>query len=620
MANISDKTNMSNHTGVVNESGVAGANWISQINAGGTVYDIATHHGITFREGSGGATTTWNGLSDIEVVIPSITDIVQTPIEFVGVVGANGEIDWQNGHSAPAKAGNLVFIASDCTFNSIACEAGDMAIYDGTKWNIVSGENQVKITGTTNGDIKDGNRTVVAVGSVKDVLEVEGKALALTLDYVDLNTNHLTVTKDLGDAYIAVDFGDMTVDSTYIKLTYAGDKDAMDISKDVDLDIPTQLTDGTVTLTNADSLIKDVNFGTFNAGTLPSFSKNESTTWSVSGGTLSKIDAGDDFVSSVSIDDITFVDGADGDGKSIKMLTDLVAGNNGGTFFTDIHSTSEDETANLTIEGYITPEGGVNTKYVTGLKEGSPLKGITGGGITLDNTGSDFATGFGAAVPGDGGEVLSKVTLAANNETSVLNAASVTDHVLSFGSTKVTSDAKLSYESKSLTKGKYKYTAPTGVAGEFTTGGFEKVANKDYTFGTAMETTYSSTPVFKKLNTPALTVETASYQINDDNMKTTVPANAFVSTASTGTLPSLTGQKATPVKVTGTVNTALTTETKSLNVLADGLTSITLPGAYRLESGAKGDGVSLEVGKAGELADFNASVNLKGYVTDVKIQ
>ena len=611
MANIKPNENVAD---LHNGAGVT--NWISQINAGGTVYDIATHHGITFREGNGGATTTWNGLTDLEIIIPSITDIVQTPIEFAGTVDKDGKITWNAGHGEDPAVGNLVFVTADCTFDEKPCEAGDMAIYDGTKWNVVSGENQVELAGTTDKD----NRLTIAVGAVQDVLTVEGKKLALTLDYADLNNNHLKVTKDTGEAGITVDFGDMTVDSTYIKLTYAGDKDAMNISKDVNLDIPTQLTDGTVNLTNADSLIKDVDFGTFDAGTLPSFSKNESTTWSVSGGALNKIDGGTDFVSSVSINDITFVDGADGDGKSIKMLTDLVAGNNGGIFVTDIHSTREGETADLTIEGYIAPEGGVGVKYVTGLKEGSPLKGITEGGITLDNTGSDFATGFGAAVTGDGGEVLSKVTLAANNETSVLNTASVTDHVLSFGSTKVTSGASLSYESKSLTKGKYKYTAPTGVAGEFTTGGFTQVANKDYTFGTEKETTYSSTPVFKKLNTPALTVETASYQINHTNMKTTVPAGAFVSTASVGTLPSLTGQKATPVKVTGTVNTALTTVSTPLHVLADGLTTITLPGEYTLESGAKGDGVSLEVGKAGELADVNASVNLMGYVTDVKIQ
>ncbi len=489
-----------------------------------------------------------------------------------------------------------------------------MAIFDGEKWNIVTGENQVQLVGTTD----ENNKLTIAVGSAKDVLTVEGKTLALTLDYTDLNT-HLNVTKDTGEHAIGVDFGDMTVDSTYIKLTYEGDKEAISISKDVNIDLPTQLTDGTVTLQNADNLIKEVDFGTFDAGTLPSFSKNQATTWNVSGGSLTKIDGGTDFVSSVKINNITFVDGAEGDGESLKMLTNLVAGKNGETFVTDIHSTGEGETADLTIEGYIAPEGGLSAQYVTGLKDGSPLKGITPGGIKLAD-GTDFATGFGAAVAGDGGEVLSKVSLTANNETSVFNSASVTDHVLSFGSTKVTSGASLSFESKSLNKGKYEYTAPTAVAGEFTKAGFTQVANKDYTFGTAKETTYSADHILKKLNTPALTVETASYQINHTNMKTTVPADSFVSTATSGTLPTWTGQKATPVKVTGTVNTALTTVSTPLHILADGLTSITLPGEYKLESGAKGDGVSLEVGKAGELADVNASVNLGGYVTDVKIQ
>lgn len=591
--------------------GVAVNNWISQINAGGTVYDIATHHNITFVEGQG-TRTIWNGLSDIEVFIPSITDIIQTPIEFAGTV-KDGNIDWKDGYGAPAKAGNLVFITNDCEFEGVACEAGDMAIYDGAKWNIVSGENQVQLVGTTD----ENNKLTIAVGSSKDVLKVEGKTLALTLDYVDLN-KHLNVTKDTGEHSIAVDFGDMTVDSTYIKLTYVGDKEAISISNDVDIDLPTQLENGTVTLTNADNLIKEVNFGIFDAGTLPSFSKNQSTTWNVSGGALNKIKGGDDFVSSVKINNVTFVDGVEGDGESLKMLTNLVAGTDGQTFITNIHPTGENETADLTIEGYIVPEGGVDAKYVTGLKEGSPLKGITEGGIELAD-GTDFATGFGAAISGDGGEVLSKVSLNANNKTRVFNSASVTDHVLSFGSTEVTSDASLSFESKSLNKGKYKYTAPTAVAGEFKTSGFTQVP-KDYTFDKAKETTYSATPVFKKLNTPALTVETASYQINHTNMKTTVPADSFVSTATTGTLPSWSGQEATPVKVTGTVNTALTTVSKSLHVLADNVNSITLPGEYKLEEGAAGDNVSLEVGKAGELIDVNASVKLKGYVTDVKIQ
>jgi hypothetical protein len=67
MANISSKETLLH-------GGAEVTNWISQINAGGTVYDIATHHSITFKDGNGGAETVWNGLTDLEVVIPSIAD------------------------------------------------------------------------------------------------------------------------------------------------------------------------------------------------------------------------------------------------------------------------------------------------------------------------------------------------------------------------------------------------------------------------------------------------------------------------------------------------------------------------------------------------------------------
>ena len=73
--NIVDKTNLTTHTGVtVDETKVASKNWISQINAGGTVYDIATHHSIKFQDGKDGAVTEWNGLTDLEIVIPTIKD------------------------------------------------------------------------------------------------------------------------------------------------------------------------------------------------------------------------------------------------------------------------------------------------------------------------------------------------------------------------------------------------------------------------------------------------------------------------------------------------------------------------------------------------------------------
>ena len=82
------KNNVSDHVSKTSE------NWISQINAGNVTYDIATHHSITFKDGKGDTTgVEWNGLSDLEIVIPSITDIVQSPIEFAGTVAGGKVID-----------------------------------------------------------------------------------------------------------------------------------------------------------------------------------------------------------------------------------------------------------------------------------------------------------------------------------------------------------------------------------------------------------------------------------------------------------------------------------------------------------------------------------------------
>ena len=152
--NISDNTNLGGHVNL-NEDNTL--NWISQINAGGKVYDIATHHGITFKDGSGDKTgVRWNGLTDLEIIIPNISDLIQNPIDFVGTVGADGTINRNDGKT-DASIGDLIFITADVEFEGNACEAGDMAIYDGTNWNIVSGENQVTITGTNNTKISDDN-------------------------------------------------------------------------------------------------------------------------------------------------------------------------------------------------------------------------------------------------------------------------------------------------------------------------------------------------------------------------------------------------------------------------------------------------------------------------------
>ena len=593
--------------------GTAVTNWISQINAGGQVYDIATHHNIKFYDGKGDKTgTTWNGLSDLEIVIPSITDIVQSPIEFAGTVGADGKVTWNAEHTDGPKTGYLVFVTANCTFAGQACEAGDMAIYDGAKWNIVSGENQVKIVGATQEDITSDNRTVVKVGAAKDVLVVEGKALSLTLDYSDLNTNHLTVTK--GED-VDVEFDTMTVGSVGIKLNKAADV-ATPIGEVKDFQRATALANGTVKLENATGLASNLNLGTFDQGTQTTSQKNSALDLVVTGGdlTLSSKQASGEFVDSVEIKAVEFADATLGEAGSIHMVTDIVAGK-GQSFVNGIHKTKTDEgeTADLTIEGYMKAKDGV--QFVEKLEgDLSPVTSISEGSIELITSGTDFVTGFGTESP-TSGDVVSSVSVTANNNTSVLNTAKVENHVLSFGSTNVTSDVTTTLGYKSLTKGAYKYTAPVATTTSFVTSGFEKVADVKYTFGKAQETTYTPTAVDKKLSTPDLTVTYGTYGFDDAGMKAAVPAQTFVASVTPGNLPTWTGYSFDTVNVTGTVGTELSTEKFEFNALKSN--SINMPGVYTL--GTVEEGADIIVGKAGALAASDAHIDLSTYLTGVAI-
>ena len=597
--NISTKDLTGHDTGVTEVT-----NWISQINAGGQVYDIATHHGITFKDGKSDTTgTKWNGLTDIEIVIPNITDIVQNPIEFAGTVNKGG-VNYNDTHKDGPKIGYLVFVTEDCEFEGHVCEAGDMAIYDGSEWKVVTGENQVSIVGN-NGEAK----TTFAIGSAKDVLTVEGKTLTLTLDYEEIN-NHVTTTPGKTEDVV---LSDIIVDSTYIKLTQ-GDSSEETIGKVRDLTIPTELKDGTVTLENATGLVNSVDFGTFTQGTLPSFSKNSQKDLDVKGGSLNQVE-GTDFVKSVSMDAVTFTTADETDDNKISMITSItsVAGQE---FLNGIHTTdtSKNETADFTIAGYVTPET-EGVKFVEGIVGNlDPVTSISDGKFELVD-GSDLATGFGAAQDGNGGDVLSNVTVSANNDTSVLNSATVVSHVLTFGSTLVTSGVSVSYQSKSLQKTGFKYTKPVATTTSFKTSGFTKVSDVSYTFDKAKETTYTTSSAMWKLNTPALEVATGSYIIDHTNMKATVPAELFIATATEGTLPTWTGASVSKVNVTGSVSKELTTNTVQIT---ESLEKVTLPGAYTLVN-ASGEG-AIEVGAAGELAQVvTATVDLSGYITSVTI-
>ena len=594
--------NFENNLNVHDEAPVA--NWISQINAGGTVYDIATHHSIKFVEG--GEETTWNGLSDLTVVIPTIQDIVQTPIEFAGTVDANGDITWVEGHTA-AEVGSLVFVTADCTFNGIACEAGDMAIYDGKKWNVVSGENQVEIVGTIDGE----NRATVALGcAAKDVLTVEGKSLALALDYEDLK-KHLKVTKGYGDVESVV-FGDVTVSGVGLKLEKAADVPTT-IGADKDFENATALADGTVGF-NVSKVVTSVDFGTFNAGAFPEAKRNTAKDFAVTGGSLTA-GAGSDFVTDVTLGEIKLVEAGAGDADKITVLSGITSGV-GASFLNGIALTKDGETADLTIAGAYVPTNGVNTTFVEGLEEGSKvLTGYTAGSFTLAGGATEVVTGF--AEGSD--EVLGGVDVQVNNDTSVLNTATVEDHVLSFGTTKVASSVSVTPQTKKLelSKAAYDYKPTTFTESGFKTSGFTQQAAINYTFGRANETVYTPDTAMWKVSTAAPTVSKGAYTINRGDMKVTVGAGVFVEDVTGGTLPSWTGGVASDMTLEGSVGTALTTETVTIKQLT--VDSIDLPGAYSLKTATEGADVTVGAAGVGAATIGNSTIDLSKYITSVDV-
>ena len=121
-------------------------NYIQQINAGNATHDIAVKNGIKFF--NGGTEIDWDGKQAVEVVIPTLADIVANPVVLKGVINKAEDIP-----SSPSS-GDLYYIGTTGEYFGVACEAGDMAIYyKGTgeetgKWNVISGENQIEFVGT----------------------------------------------------------------------------------------------------------------------------------------------------------------------------------------------------------------------------------------------------------------------------------------------------------------------------------------------------------------------------------------------------------------------------------------------------------------------------------------
>ena len=586
-------------------------NWISQINTGTVTYDIATHHSITFKDGKSDTTgIEWNGLSDLEIVIPSIADIVQTPIEFIGTVGADGKVMDGETEITTFEKGNLVFITANCEFDGKVCEPGDMAIYNGPNdWKVVTGENQVEIVGN-NGEAK----TTIAIGDAKDVLTVEGKTLTISLDYAKID-KHVSVSKTNAKA-VAVEFGDVTVNAVNLKLNQ-GDAQKVELVNSVDIDNATALANGEVTLINADSLVSSVDFGTWNAGTLASVTKNTEKKLSVTGGSLSA-GAGSDFVTDVTLGDVTFEEAGEGDTNKIVMVTGITAASGSNQFVNGIHLTdaSKNESANLTIAGIVSPTNGINTTFVEGLKDKSTkvLTSFTAGSFDLV-AGDLLVTGF--AEGSD--EVISSVSATVNNDTPVYNSMSVSDHVLSFNTTNVASGVTVSTNTKKLqlTKTGFSYVPSSVTDSEFVTSGFTKADDVKYTFDKVAETTYTTTSAMWKLNTPQISAPKGAYTINNTGMVATVNAGTFVEGYIDATLPTWTGMSAPTVKVTGSVDTTLSTTKVTVKELK--VDSINLPGVYTLTSVATGGDVTVGAAGVGAATIAESTVDLSECLADVDV-
>ena len=637
-------------------------NYISQIQAGDTLYDIATPHGIKFRNGVADNTgTTWNGTTDLEVIIPTITELVQSPIQFVGTVGSEGTIVYNEGITGDPKSGYLVFITVGCTFNEIACEAGDMAIYDGAKWHVVTGENQVEIMGVSQ---ESNAANVVLTSTAKEVLEVEGKTLKLSVDYSGVG-DKLKVSKNSAATFDVS--GTATVKSKFITLT-AGEGSELTIGEKYSLNIPTSLTSGTVSfgeladksfLTKDDIKITD--------GSLPTLKTNAETIGIT-------VESGDLTVVATESESGNVITGAE------LSISNVVTGisedkNNSKTFLTGWHkkATEGDESTKTADFKYIESaelkgtttffasltdadtqgdntimsgiEGGtVSGTFVTGFGEGitSVVTSITDGGVSLA-TGTGILTGL--STEGDSGEVVSDCTINGGElgdatTTNVLGSATVNNHVLSFGTSAVVSKQgtytkpTITTKYKTFSTSKLQYTAPKFTTSKFTTDNVKYTAPtpiyKQLQTGTV---NISATPVEFMWNTDtssaytaatsdiSLNLAKANITVSKPTITASIPANSVVTGFMTeGALPKVSVGDGT--NLSATVGTGLSTETKEFYIVGEDTTkSISIPGAYSLgvSDTQPAEGADyVEVGAAGEMTTTgSASVDKNTYITDV---
>lgn len=674
MANLTEDKN-------VHEGGAPVTNYIQQIKAGEVVYDIATHHGITFHNGSADRSPiTWNGITDLDVIIPSITDLVQNPVRYAGNVNAQGEVIYVVDGTHPA-VGDLVYVLANCEFGGKNAEAGDMALYDGSAWHVISGEDQVKIlNGTTN----NGEQTTVSLGAAaKPVIFVEGKELALGIDYADVR-DQMSLSQNNTALSLSVTNGNVEVSNMYIGLSQ-GTGTTQDISTTTLISLPTALASGVVTI--SEKVLASIDFE-FNAGSLPTVSKNAANL-SVTATTnigLANSDTEKDFVANIDASIVKSVAFAAGnDITYINSITET----SGTSFVSGLHIMTNDErTAGHKVDlSILQPQtlSGITT-FVSGLSSagtsGDLVSSVTIGTVSANTTGSDFLRGLGESSSGSAGDVITNVSfgsltttedswfvrgLDGNDITSgfdvvtsvsiatpelvadngsglagdVLTAASVNNHVLSFDTGSFMKPVKVNMSApvvmgQKFNKGGVALTGNSVESANFLTGGITQGATSvsyksivsgsfslsgavydEYVFDKAASKAYEWSSEGKSLSMEYAGVTKGGYELSNTGITAYIPSGqVVVDFSNAGTLPSFSVKEASG-NLTGSVDTALTTTNVSWLSIDGTKKDIAIPGAYTLTS-VSGEG-SIEVAQAGSYSVASAIVTIPSntFVTDV---
>lgn len=639
-------------------TGVSSANYIKQIFDGSVTHDIAVEKGIKFYNGGkdDSNAVTWDGTQELEVVIPTLADIVANPVVLKGVINDPATDTPDN-----PQPGYLVYIGKNITFGGQACEAGDMAVYYNDKWNVISGENQIQLAGTTD---DSGNHSVVLSETAAKVINVEGKDLSLSVNYADI-LGKITADGN-GEKSLALKNGKTVISGKYLTLSSVAGE-ATDITTSVSIDLPTALKSGKVTISD-NVLVKD-NF-TFTSGSFPTIKKNDApiTVNASHSMTIAASGTTGDFVTGVTaIKGVSLVEASSSVNSDIAYVAALsaVAGT---SFVSGIHAhTAADGSAkpDFTVPGVVTADAAVNTfvtgvedstsglvssitvgavtgEFVTGLSKNgtSVLTSVTVGDTIEDSTRSWFVTGLegGAAAVTDVnfGEVV--VT---PQTSSAIVSASVNNHVLSFtpGNFMTSATAALSgtgVTTKAFTKGGVKLTGFSSTSDTLKTGSVSQakttISYKSLTTGAvtlsqnttgfhfdkAESAAYKPVMGYKKVEVEAATATKSGAVLQNTAITATIPADAVVVSLNAGTLPSLTIAAPTGT-IAGTVGTELTTVSKDWLAVASDKKNIAGATTWSLVEASEG---GIEVAKAGtydvsgttviEANSFIAAVKVSG--------